>query len=103
MIYVVDNGLSYSSHALRFVEAPEDFGTWFTETLVPWLDLHDLLGGGQKIVGSCSTITWIEKWGMSTMSFQDFLKEHIEDETFDTNPPEIRPRYRGEKEELGSK
>ena len=96
MIYIIDNGLAFSSHALRFVEAPEDFGKWFMEKLVPWLDLHDLLGSSQKIVGTCLTITWVEQQGISTMSLEEFLREWIEEKNIDTNPTESRPRYGGE-------
>ena len=38
MIFVLDNGESYSNHALYFVEAPDDFGTWFNEVYRPWVD-----------------------------------------------------------------
>jgi hypothetical protein len=38
MIYIFDNGESYSNHALYFVEAPDDFGEWFDGVYRPWVD-----------------------------------------------------------------
>ena len=38
MIYIFDNGESYSNHALYFVEAPEDFGAWFNDVYRSWVD-----------------------------------------------------------------
>jgi hypothetical protein len=38
MIYIFDNGEVYSNHALYFVDAPEDFGAWFNDVYLPWVD-----------------------------------------------------------------
>jgi hypothetical protein len=38
MIFVFDNGESYSNHALFFVDAPDDFGEWFDGVYRPWVD-----------------------------------------------------------------
>jgi len=38
MIFIFDNGEVYSNHALYFVDAPEDFGAWFNDVYLPWID-----------------------------------------------------------------
>jgi len=38
VIFILDNGESYSNHALFFVDAPEDFGSWFDGVYRPWID-----------------------------------------------------------------
>ena len=38
MIYIFDNGESYSNHALFFVDAPADFESWFNGVYRSWID-----------------------------------------------------------------
>ena len=38
MIFILDNGESYSNHALFFVDAPDDFESWFNGVYRPWVD-----------------------------------------------------------------
>jgi len=38
MIFIFDNGEVFSNHALYFVDAPVDFGTWFDGVYLPWID-----------------------------------------------------------------
>jgi hypothetical protein len=59
MIYVIDNGESYSNHILYFVEAPEDFGTWFNDVYRPWVkgaEYRPLM-----IVGTANAVAWVPR------------------------------------------
>jgi hypothetical protein len=38
MIFIFDNGESYSNHALFFVDAPADFGDWFDGVYRLWVN-----------------------------------------------------------------
>jgi hypothetical protein len=38
VIFILDNGESYSNHALFFVDAPDDFESWFNGVYRPWVD-----------------------------------------------------------------
>jgi hypothetical protein len=94
MIYIIDNGKHYSSHAIHFVEAPDDFGLWFDDVLLSWLKLNDLSGGSMQILASALEVTWREK--DATESYGDFLESYeIEQFDYGREPAEPRPQYRG--------
>jgi hypothetical protein len=56
MIYVIDNGQSYSNQTLYFVEAPEDFGAWFNEVYQPWVESAEYRP--LMIVATTSALAW---------------------------------------------
>jgi len=95
-IFIIDNGLEYSSRALYFVEAPEDFESWFESVLLPWLKKAGLSGEDLKIVGTCDGVRW-KSTKMQTMTYQFFLADDLAvgDYNYDESPPEHRPLYRG--------
>ena len=116
MIYIFDNGESYSNHALYFVEAPEDFGAWFNEVYRSWVD-----GAEYRPLLIVATAPSIEQRAaipfnlrpigkfevlfeeepereFSTMLVVDFLAKIVE-QARDGKP---RPRYRLEDERGGS-
>ena len=96
-IFIIDNGLRYSGHALYFVEAPEDFGEWFMQTLVPWLRSGSMPGAEMHILGTCESVHWlVEHW--KAMTFHDFLNDDsaITEFNYDESPPQSRPHYKGE-------
>ena len=43
-VFIIDNGLMYSSRHLYFVEASRGFGAWLKNELVPWLNKASLPG-----------------------------------------------------------
>ena len=94
MIYILDNGLMYSDHSLYFVQAPEDFGAWFEQTLVPWLKVRNLRGDRMTVVGTCRSVEWARD--MHSMSLEQFLGDDcvVEEIDYDETPPEHRPCYR---------
>lgn len=94
--YVIDNGLTYSSRALFFVEAPEDFGDWLTNTLVPWLGSRNLPGDRLRVAGVCDGVQWRAGETWTTMTYQFFLADDtvVGDYDYDVTPPEPRPRYK---------
>ena len=59
MIYLFDNGEVYSNHALYFVEAPADFGTWFNTVYRPWVDGAEYRP--LMIVGTTEELSWIPR------------------------------------------
>ncbi len=109
MIFIFDNGESYSNHALYFVDAPEDFGTWFNDVYRPWID-----GAEYRPLMIVATAPAIERrergpysvrpikkgyetpikdepmQEFSTMPVIDFLAKFVEQE----RDGEPRPRYR---------
>jgi hypothetical protein len=95
--YVVDNGQSYSLQALYFVEAPDDFGQWLEQVLVPWLKDKELEGQLLKVCGTCDEVHWLVR-DRTTMSLHDFLNDSSIVSPFDyLEPPhQPRPRYREE-------
>jgi len=97
VVYLVDNGMIYSSKTLYFVEAPEDFEAWFEGILLPWLKQHSMLGKNMKIVGRCTNLTFSEA-GYKTMTVKEFLEDNmiVEEMDYGETPPEPRPRYHGE-------
>src|ERR1019366_10366402 len=56
MIYVIDNGESYSDQTLYFVEGPEDFGAWFNDVYRPWVEGAEYRP--LMIVATTSTLAW---------------------------------------------
>ena len=91
--YVIDNGRIYSDHALYFVQAPEDFGQWLEQVLVPWLKSHDLTGKLMTIIGTCESIKWLRD--RSPIAPGEFLDD-VKDVDYSEHPPVHRLRYRGE-------
>jgi hypothetical protein len=59
MIYVIDNGEAYSNHTLYFVEAPDDFGTWFNEVYRPWVEGAEYRP--LMIVATTNALAWIPR------------------------------------------
>jgi len=96
MTYIIDNGQMYSSHALYFVEAPEDFAEWLRDVLVPWLERAKLPGERLRVLGTCQSVAWLEV-ARSSMSYQFFLVDDtvVGDYDYDASPPARRPLYRG--------
>jgi hypothetical protein len=108
MIYVIDNGESYSNHTLFFVEAPDDFGAWFNEVYRLWVEGAEYRP--LMIVGTTNALAWVPRLSFtpmppgrfdishedapmkefSTMSVVDFLAKAVEQER--NGKP--RPRYR---------
>jgi hypothetical protein len=110
MIFIFDNGESYSNHALFFVDAPEDFGEWFDDVYRRWIDGSEYRP--LMIVATAAAIerrergpysvrpvkknyeTSIEEepplYEFTTMPAVDFLAKIVEQER-DGQP---RPRYR---------
>ena len=116
MIYIFDNGESYSNHALFFVDAPDDFGEWFNGVYRQWID-----GAEYRPLMIVATAPAIERrergpfglrpirkgyevaiedepplYEFSTMPAVDFLAKFVE-QTRDGLP---RPRYRLEAESV---
>jgi hypothetical protein len=109
MIYIFDNGEVYSNHMLYFVEAPDDFGTWFNEVYRPWVDGAEYRP--LMIVGTTEALAWRsrlpytprppEKFDLSleedpmrefsTMPATEFLEREDVIQERDGTP---RPRYR---------
>jgi hypothetical protein len=110
MIFIFDNGESYSNHALFFVDAPDDFGTWFDNVYRRWvngIEYRPLM-----IVATAPAIERRERgpfslcpirkgyevaiedepplYELMTMPAVDFLAKFVE-QTRDGQP---RPRYR---------
>jgi hypothetical protein len=116
MIFIFDNGESYSNHALFFVDAPDDFGAWFNDVYRPWVDGIEYRP--LTIVGTAPAVERRERgpftlrpikkgWEVSiedepplyeflTMPVLDFLAKIVE-QTRDGQP---RPRYRLEDENV---
>jgi len=116
MIYIFDNGEAYSNHALYFVEAPDDFGEWFSDVYRPWID-----GAEYRPLMIVATAPAVERrervpynlrpieegyevsiedepmHEFSTMPVADFLAKIVEQKR-DGKP---RPRYRLEDEQEG--
>lgn len=94
--FIIDNGLRYSSHALYFVEAPDDFGAWIMTVLVPWLKRASLKGEELVVRGACNKVRRLSL-NMSTMTYQFFLADSliVGDYDYNQSPPEHRPLYRG--------
>jgi hypothetical protein len=110
MIYIFDNGESYSNHALFFVDAPEDFGAWFNGVYRPWIDGAEYRP--LMIVGTAPAIERRERgsfnlreirkgyevaiedepplYELMTMPVVDFLAKFVEQ----TRGGQPRPRYR---------
>jgi hypothetical protein len=92
MVFVIDNGQCYSSHTLYFVDAPKDFGAWFEEVLIPWLQSHAHIQGYMKIVATTTSLTWRSVKG-GTLDWDEFLGD-IESYNYDETPLQPRPKYR---------
>jgi hypothetical protein len=115
MIFIFDNGEVFSNHALYFVHAPEDFGTWFNDVYRPWIDGIEyrplMIVATAPAVERCERVPYnprpIDKFDLSiedvpmhefsTMSVVDFLAKIVEQKR-DGKP---RPRYRLEDEQEG--
>lgn len=69
MIYIWDNGLSYSEWEMRFIETDEP-----REMVVKLLTLPGFYGAQPKIVGAAETIEW---WEGGTVSLQKQLDPHF--------------------------
>jgi hypothetical protein len=110
VIFILDNGESYSNHALFFVDAPEDFAEWFNGVYRPWID-----GAEYRPLMIVATAAAIERrergpfslcpirkgyevsideepplYEFSTMPVVDFLAKFVEQK----RDGEPRPRYR---------
>jgi hypothetical protein len=125
MIFILDNGESYSNHALFFVDAPADFGAWFNDVYRRWVDgieyrplmivatapaierrergpyaLRPIKKGAAGGPAWPSYEVAIEDepplYELSTMPVLDFLAKIVEQER-DGQP---RPRYRLEAEDV---
>jgi hypothetical protein len=99
VIYLIDNGMIYSSKTLYFVEAPEDFKDWFEGILLSWLKQHSMRGEDMKIVGRCTNLGFSDA-GYKTMTVKEFLEDDmiVESPDYGESPPEPRPRYQGEED-----
>jgi hypothetical protein len=116
MIYIFDNGESYSNHALFFVDAPDDFAEWFNGVYRPWIDGAEYRP--LMIVAMAPAIERRERgpfglrpirkgyevsieeepplYEFSTMPVVDFLTKFVEQK----RDGEPRPRYRLEDENV---
>jgi hypothetical protein len=95
--YIIDNGLSSTRRVVYFVEAPEDFGEWFTSILCPWLKSHDVeISYFWWVAGICSEVEWTSD--RSSTPFQEFLDEEISAFDYTESPPTPRPKYHMEKD-----
>ena len=118
MIFIFDNGKTYSDHALYFVEAPADFEQWFNSVYRPWVDgtedrpmmivaVADKVERRERLPFTLETPTsnvgklWAEAqsemppYEFATIPVTKFLKREAVMQERDGKP---RPRYRLEVE-----
>lgn len=84
MIYIIDNGESYSDHGIYFVDAPRDFEKWWKDEYLPWQESNYR---SWKILGCAKSVDW---WSGGCQTVDEFLKSELRRWEHDDNQ---RPLY----------
>lgn len=76
MIFIIDNGESYSDHRIFFVRAHPSFRDWFGLQFLPWCHRSNFCSD-YFILAESESLTWRAK--DKTMSALEFFDRHDKD------------------------
>lgn len=83
MIFIIDNGESYSDHRTFFVRAHPSFRDWFGFQFLPWCQ-RSLHYSDYFILAESESLTWRAK--DKTMTAHEFWEKHNKNWVVEDNP-----------------
>lgn len=88
MIFIIDNGESYSDHRTFFVRAHSDFRNWFGLQFLPWCQ-RSLYHSDYFILAESESLTWRSQ--DKTMSACEFFDKHDKQWLTENDPLPMLP------------